>query len=113
MKRIIFRKATSTRGKDDVVMEDYELDFYIYATIQTLSHTVKDENSIIVLMNPKVLDFIKYSDFSLHLHEEISNSGIAKYSIYNHRILISEDCLLKVVIDPLCDTLSEYDAVKI
>lgn len=64
-------------------------------------------------MNPKVLNFIKHSDFSHHLHAEISNCGITKYSIYNHRIHISEDCLLKVVIDPLDDITSEYDTIKI
>ena len=63
-------------------------------------------------MNPKVLDSIKHSDFN-HLHEEISNSSITKYSIYNHRILVAEDCSLKVVIDLLYDITSEYDAAKI
>lgn len=98
MKRIIFRCKTNT-GTQDTVLEDYEFDLYIYTTIRSLQQ--QTSKNLVVAMHPQVLDFIKTCEFN-HLTSETIN-GECKYKIYGQRIIITSDCMLRVLIDPMGD----------
>lgn len=100
MKRIVFRCKNNT-GVQDTVFEDYELDIYIYSTIRSLQQ--KTSNNLVVAMHPQVLDFVKSCEFN-HLTCETID-GECKYKIYGQRIMVTSDCMLKVLIDPICDAV--------
>lgn len=105
MKRIIFRCKTNT-DTQDTVLEDYELDLYIFTAIRSLQQ--QTSKNLVVAMHPQVLDFIKTCEFN-HLTSE-SIDGECRYRIYDQRIIITSDCMLKVLIDPICDDV--HDAIK-
>ena len=98
MKRIVFRCKNNT-GIEDTVMEDYELDIYIYTAIRSLQQ--RTSHNLVVAMHPQVLEFLKTCEFN-HLTSE-NIHGEYKYKIYDQRIIITSDCMLRVLIDPMGD----------
>ena len=97
MSRIVFKCKDS--DNDEVVIEDYELDVYIYMTIQ-----------VIIAIHPLVLDFLIASDFN---HVDIEHvDGDTKFRIYGKDVIITKDCMLKILVDPIDQPFNDME-VKI
>lgn len=109
MKEIIFRCRDNDAIKD-VKMEAYELDFYIFASIQNIKKTYKSDN-IVICIHPAVLEFLLASDFN-HI-KVIQSDGTTKFRIYDHRTILSSDCFLRIMIDPTNDLFEENGCTEI
>lgn len=112
LKQIIFRCKDNDSIKD-VRMEAYELDFYIFASIENIKKTwmhIESEN-IVICIHPAILEFLLASDFN-HINA-IEGDGTTKFQIYGHRTLVSTDCFLKIMIDPTNDLFEENGCTDI
>lgn len=109
IKRIRFR-CKNNEGTEDIVLEDYELDFYIYATIQHIEKTTT--RPAIVVMNTQILNFIQSTDFHINITLDDETDNI-RYRIYGRRILLSDDCLLQIFPDMLGDIINGNAEIKI
>lgn len=80
MKEIIFRCKDNDSIKD-VKMEAYELDFYIFASIQNIKKTYRnvESDNIVICIHPAILDFLLASDFN-HI-KVIPSNGMNKFRI--------------------------------
>lgn len=113
LKQIIFR-CKDTDSIKDVTMEAYELDFYIFACIKNFKKTwrhIESEN-IVICIHPNILEFLLASDFNHHINA-IEGGGTTKFQIYGHRTLVSTDCFLKIMIDPIDDLFEENGCIDI
>ena len=112
MKQIIFRCKDNDSIKD-VKMEAYELDFYIFASIQNIKKTYRnvESDNIVICIHPAILDFLLASDFN-HI-KVIQSDGRTKFRIYDHKTLVSSNCFLRIMIDPIHDLLEENGCTEI
>lgn len=108
VEKIIFKCKDNAVIKD-LELEAYELDFYIFVTIQNLKKLHKGMNpkDIVICIHPQVLDFLIYSDFN-HIKLENTNNGV-KYTIYGHKTLVTTDCFLRIMVDITHDIVEETD----
>lgn len=106
MSQIIFKCKDS--DNDEVVIEAYELDLYIYMTIQSLQKVTTHD--VIIAIHPLVLDFLIASDFN---HVDIEHvDGDTKFHIYGKDVIITKDCMLKILVDPIDQPFNDME-VKI
>lgn len=112
LKEIIFRCKDNDVIKD-VKIEAYELDFYIFASIQNIKKTYRnvESDNIVICIHPDVLEFLLASDFN-HI-KAIQSNGTTKFRIYDHRTIISTDCFLRIMIDPMNDLFEENGCTEI
>lgn len=112
MKEIIFRCKYNDSIKD-VKMEAYELDFYIFASIQNIKKTYRnvESDNIVICIHPAILDFLIASDFN-HI-KVIPSNDTTNFRIYDHRTIVSRDCFLKIMIDPIDDLFEENGCIDI
>ena len=112
LKQITFRCKDNDVIKD-VKMEAYELDFYIFASIQNIKKTYRnvESDNIVICIHPDVLEFLLASDFN-HI-KAIQSNGTTKFRIYDHRTIISTDCFLRIMIDPMNDLFEENGCTEI
>lgn len=115
---MIILKEITFRCKDndvikDVKIEAYELDFYIFASIQNIKKTYRnvESDNIVICIHPDVLEFLLASDFN-HI-KAIQSNGTTKFRIYDHRTIISTDCFLRIMIDPMNDLFEENGCTEI
>ena len=112
LKEIIFRCKANDVIKD-VKMEAYELDFYIFASIQNIKKIYRnvESDNIVICIHPAVLKFLLASDLN-HI-KAIQSDSTTKFRIYGHRTLISSDCFLRIMIDPTSDLFEEIGCTEI
>lgn len=112
MKQIIFRCKDNDSIKD-VKMEAYELDFYIFASIQNIKKIYRhvESDNIVICIHPDILDFLLASDFN-HI-KAIESNDTTNFRIYDHRTIVSTDCFLRIMIDTTNDLFEENGCTEI
>ena len=112
LKQITFTCKDNDSIKD-VKMEAYELDFYIFASIQNIKKTYRnvESDNIVICIHPAVLEFLLASDLN-HI-KVIQSDGTTKFRIYDHRTIVSSDCFLRIMIDPTNDLFEENGCTEI
>lgn len=112
LKQITFRCKDNDAIKD-VKMEAYELDFYIFASIQNIKNTYRnvESDNIVICIHPAILEFLLASDFN-HI-KAIQSDGTTQFRIYGHRTLVSSDCFLRIMIDLTNDLFEENGCTEI
>lgn len=94
-------------------MEAYELDFYIFASIQNIKKIYRnvESDNIVICIHPAVLEFLLASGFN-HI-KAIQSGSTTKFRIYGHKTLVSGDCFLRIMIDPTNDLFEENGCTEI
>lgn len=94
-------------------MEAYELDFYIFASIQNIKKTYinVESDNVVICIHPAILEFLLASDFN-HI-KAIQSDSTTKFRIYGHRTLVSSDCFLRIMIDLTNDLFEENGCTEI
>ena len=89
------------QGLAKITLEDFEIENMIFSALQSIRNVTSQD--ITIAVNLELLNFLIAAGtqiISVHY-----DHGRTKYKIFGHDVIVTSDCFLKVMIDPMNDLI--------